>query len=100
MIWELAQDHKLNQTDPLLAAIKQALATPGNTAIQRSGQSVDLSFISAPLGSYRVQWTANLPQTDWNTLMVTNVTGTGGVLRVPDPAATQASKFYRVKTPP
>ena len=100
MIWELAQDHKANQTDPLLAAIKQALATPGKTAIQRIGQNVDLSFTSAPLGSYRVQWTANLPQTNWNTLLVTNISGTGGLLHVPDPAATQSSKFYRVKTPP
>lgn len=100
MIWELAQDHKANQTDPLLAAIKQALATPGKTGIQRNGQIVDLSFTSAPLGSYRVQWTANLPQTNWNTLLVTNVSGTGGVLHVPDSSATQASKFYRVKTPP
>ena len=100
MIWELAQDHHSGQPDPLLQAIKQALATPGKTAIQRSGQNIDLSFTSAPLGSYRVQWTPTLPQTNWNTLVVTNVSGTGGLLHVPDPSPIQTSKFYRVKTPP
>ena len=29
MIWELAQDHQNGQPDPLLQAVKQALATPG-----------------------------------------------------------------------
>jgi GH18 family chitinase len=100
MIWELAQDHQAGKPDPLLQAVKQALATPGKTAIQRNGQDVDLSFASAPLGSYRVQWTPTLPQSNWNTLVITNVSGTGGVLHVPDPGPTQASKFYRVKTPP
>jgi chitinase len=100
MIWELAQDHQAGKPDPLLQAVKQAVATPGKTAIQRNGQDVDLSFASAPLGSYRVQWTPTLPQSNWNTLVITNVSGTGGVLHVPDPAPTQASKFYRVKTPP
>jgi chitinase len=101
MIWELGQDHQANQPDPLLQAIKQALATPGATAIAASGQNVDLSFPSVPLGSYRLQWSSNLAAGSWNSLVVTNVTGTGGVLHVTDPAAlNQPGRFYRIQTPP
>ena len=101
MIWELAQDHHANQPDPLLQAIKQALATPGVMAVQRSGQDIDLSFSSIPLGSYRVQWVSNLTTGIWNTLIITNVSSTGGVLRVTDPGALgQPGRFYRIQTPP
>jgi hypothetical protein len=100
MIWELAQDHHAGQPDPLLQSIKQALATPGSTAIQLNGQSVDLGFASMPLGSYRVQWSSNVSGGPWNTLAVTNVSGTGGVLHVSDPSVNQSRRFYRVQTPP
>ena len=100
MIWQLAQDYRPDQPDPLLEAIKQALATPGPVNIQRDGQSIELSFNSAPLGSYRVQWANNLSGI-WNTLTVTNVSSTGGVLRVTDPGAiNQPGRFYRIQTPP
>jgi chitinase len=99
MIWELAQDHHANQVDPLLYAIKQALATPGAAHIQRNGSNLDLSFTGAPLGSYNVQWTTNLPQGPWSTLTVTNIQGTGGVVHIPD-APTEPARFYRVRTPP
>ena len=101
MIWELAQDHHAGQPDPLLQSVKQALATPGSTNIQLADSNIDLSFLTMPLGSYRIQWTSNLPASAWNTLTLTNITGTGGVLHVTDPAATnQSNRFYRVKTPP
>lgn len=99
MIWELAQDHHAGQADTLLQSIKQALATPGETAIQFNGRSIDLSFATAPLGAYRLQWSSNLNGGQWNTLAVTNIPGTGGVLHVEDPA-NQARRFYRVQTPP
>ncbi len=99
MIWELAQDHHNGQPDPLLQSVKQAFATPGATTIQITNQAVDLGFATAPLGSYRVQWASNAPG-QWNTLTVTNVSGTGGVLHVVDPAANQARRFYRIATPP
>jgi chitinase len=99
MIWELAQDHHAGQPDLLLQSIKQAFATPGETTIQISNQGVDLSFATAPLGSYRVQWTSNTSGEQWNTLAVTNVSGTGGVLHLSDPA-NQAHRFYRIATPP
>jgi chitinase len=60
MIWELAQDHHVGQPDPLLQSIKQALATPGSTAIQLNSQTIDLGFASIPLGLYRVQWSSNI----------------------------------------
>jgi hypothetical protein len=84
-----------------LEAVKQGLATPGLTAIQLSNQQVNLSFTSLPLGSYRVEWTSNLTAGVWNTLAVTNVSGSGGLLQVTDPdPATQPQRFYRVQTPP
>jgi chitinase len=100
MIWELAQDHHAGQPDPLLQSIKQAFATPGETAIQFNGQNIDLSFPTVPLGSYRLQWSSNVIGAPWNTLAVTNMSGTGGVLHIPDPVTNQARRFYRVETPP
>jgi chitinase len=100
MIWELAQDHHAGQTDPLLQSIKQALATPGLASLQAGGSNVDLGFTSAPLGSYSIQWTSNLAN-PWNTLVITNESGSGGVFHVRDPGSlTDPSRFYRVKTPP
>jgi chitinase len=99
IIWELSQDHQANKPDPLLEAIKQTLATPGMIALQGAGQTVSPNFTSAPLGSYRVQWSSNL--TTWNSLMVTNVslTWTGGVIQATDSLSGQGHRFYRVKTP-
>jgi chitinase len=100
IIWELSQDHQANKPDPLLQAIKQTLATPGTLALQRAGQNVSLNFTSAPLGSYRLQWSSNL--TTWNSLIVTNVslTWTGGIIQATDSLSGQAHRLYRVKTPP
>jgi len=100
MIWELAQDHQPNQSGLLLQAVKQALATPGVSGVHRGGQGIELSFFGAPLGSYRVQWTSNLAGGDWNTLLITNVSGTGGTLHVLDPTVNQSGRYYRVQTPP
>jgi chitinase len=101
MIWELAQDHQSGQSSPLVQALKQALATPGLTSIQFSNQNINLSFPSLPLGSYRVQWTSDMTLNVWNTLVVTNISGPGGILQIADPNfSSQSKRFYRVKTPP
>jgi chitinase len=101
MIWELAQDHQNGQPDPLLLAVKQALASPGLITIQRTGQNTELNFTSLPLGSYRVEWASNLTDSIWNTLVVTNISGPGGALRIIDPGTVgQPQRFYRVQTPP
>jgi chitinase len=101
MIWELAQDHQTGQPDPLLLALKEALATPGLITIQNIGQEMELDFTGLPLGSYRVEWTGDLISHLWNTLVVTNVSGSGGVIQVVDPnAAGQPQRFYRLQTPP
>jgi len=101
MIWELSQDHHSGQPDPLLTALKQALATPGPIAIENIDHNIELNFMSLPLGSYRVEWSSNLNGGTWNTLVVTNISGSGGVLPVFDPnAAAQPQRFYRVQTPP
>jgi chitinase len=102
MIWELAQDHTANQADPLLSAIKTAMATPGAVTIQPvSAQNIEITFNAIPLGSYRVQWSTNLVSSSWNTLLMTNIpnTSTGGLIRVQDKLPSSV-RFYRVKTPP
>jgi len=101
MIWALGQDYTSGQPEPLLQAIQYALTTPGSLTIQRPNQGINVGFASLPLGSYRVQWSSNLAAVSWNTLTVTNVSGPGGWLQIPDPnAATQMHRFYRVQTPP
>ena len=102
MIWELAQDHQPNQPDPLLQAVKQALAAPGATAIRHSGQDILVSFTGMPLGAYRVQWASNLTSGSWNTLLVTNISSSVAQVEVTDPgtASNQFVRFYRVQTPP
>lgn len=100
IIWELAQDHHANKPDPLLQAIKQALQTPGKLGLQPSNHYVSLTFTSAPLGSYQVQWTSNFAI--WNSLLLTNasLSWTGGVIQATDSLSAHPERFYRVKTPP
>lgn len=100
MIWELAQDHQSGQPDPLLQAVKQALASPGVVALEMTNQNVMLSFAGAALGSYRIQWTGALTDSLWNTLMVTNVSGASQLLQIIDPnPPDQPQRFYRVQSP-
>lgn len=100
MIWELAQDHTPNMPDPLLQAVKQAIATPGQTNLQTSGNDINLTFTGCSLGSYRVQWSSDL--TVWNTLLTTNISGPGGFTQITDAGAAtnQTARFYRIQTPP
>jgi chitinase len=100
MIWELAQDHTPNTPDPLLQAVKQSLATPGQINLQFSGNDVSLVFTGIALGSYRVQWSNDLMV--WNTLLTTNISGLGGTVQITDfgAATNQAGRFYRIQTPP
>jgi chitinase len=100
MIWELAQDHIPNTPDPLLQAVKQSLATPGQINLQFSGNDVSLVFTGIALGSYRVQWSSDLMV--WNTLLTTNISGLGGTVLITDFGATtnQFGRFYRIQTPP
>ena len=102
MIWELSQDFQSGQSqpEPLLSTLKQALATPGSMTISNSGSQIELNFLSIPLGSYSIEWQSNLNGGIWNTLMVTNVSGTGGVVQVFDSRPGAAGRrFYRVQTP-
>ena len=102
MIWELAQDHTANVPDPLLQAVKQAVASPGLSNLQSSGLDMSLTFTGIALGSYRVQWCADLALGIWNTLVVTNTPGAGGPLQITDFGAVtnQSARFYRIQTPP
>jgi hypothetical protein len=102
MIWELGQDHQAGLPDPLLAAVKQAVATPGPIIAQSAGSNLNLTFTGIALGAYAVQWTSNLAGGSWNTLADTNVNGPGGGIQVTDTGAltNQSTRFYRVLTPP
>ena len=102
MIWELGQDHQAGLPDPLLAAVKQAVATPGPIIAQTAGSNLSLTFTGIALGAYAVQWTSNLAGGSWNTLADTNVNGPGGGIQVTDTGAltNQSTRFYRVLTPP
>jgi chitinase len=102
MIWELAQDHTPNTPDPLLQAVKQAVAAPGLSNLQTSVNDANLTFSSMPLGSYRVQWSADLASGIWNTLLITNIAGLGGLVQITDFGAmtNQTGRFYRIQTPP
>ncbi len=101
MIWELAQDHTSGLPDPLLEAVKQALASPGYLNSQLSGSDFSLSFNSIALGSYQIQWTSNLLGGGWNDLFTTNITGLGGGIQVTDAGAltNQTARFYRIRSP-
>jgi chitinase len=105
MIWELGQGYRSTQPiglrDPLLQSVKQALAPPRLTAIQRTNEDIVLSCTSLPLALYRVQWRSDLASGAWLTL-TNNLPGTGGILEVADPGAAtnQSPRFYRVQTPP
>ena len=102
MIWELAQDYVPGQPAPLMQAIKGALGTPGQVSVTRSNNNATLAFNGIALGSYRVEWTSNLFGGPWNTLLVTNVPATGGLLQITDHGvfSNQPLRFYRVQTPP
>lgn len=99
ILWELAEDHLTNQPEPLLQAVKQALATPGTITIQHAAKNATLGFSGAPLGSYRVEWTSNLVNDVWKTLLTTNVTSSGIVTVQAVDTATNATRFYRVQAP-
>jgi chitinase len=102
MIWELTQDHQSGQVSPLMPAINQALATPGMVNVQMFGSDLILSFASAALGSYEVQWTSNLVAGNWNNLFATNIAGIGGTTQFTNVGAStnQVLRFYRIRTPP
>ncbi len=102
MVWELAQDYQSGQPGQLAQALKQSLTTPGLASLKRTSDDMNLTFNSIALGSYRVQWTTDLAMGSWNTLMITNNSGSGGPLEITDSGAVtnQPVRFYRVRTPP
>jgi chitinase len=105
MIWELGEGYRptlpAGQRDPLLQAVKSAMATPRFSSVQRSNNDVVLSFTSAWLASYRLLCTSNLNAGAWNTL-TTNLNGNGAILQFTDVGAltNQSHRFYRLQTPP
>jgi len=104
MIWELSQDYNsaapAGQRMPLSSALKQVLATPNITSFQWNGTNFGLTFSTAPLGLYSVQWSSNLNNPVWN-ILTNNVAGTGTNISITDPTpATNSARYYRIQTPP
>jgi chitinase len=107
MIWNLDYEYiatapaGTNQT-PLTAALHQALATPQISTIQTDGTNVSVSFTSAPLALYDVQWSSDLSLGSWN-MLTNNMAGTGSNvqnIQITDPTpATLPVRFYRIQTP-
>jgi len=102
MIWELGTGYRSTQPegqrDPLLQAIKQALAPTRLNPLTVTNDQISLSFTGMPLAQYRVQWTSNALATNWSSLPGT-LSSTGGIIQLNDPIA-PLPRFYRVKTPP
>jgi len=89
------------QPDPLLQAVKQSLASPGQITIQQTGQDVTISFNSIAwvriVSNGRMIWAA----VSWNTLAVTNISGPGTPVQIVDTNPfSQPQRFYRVQSPP
>jgi len=105
MIWELGEGYRatlpIGQRDPLLQALKRAVATPQFISVQRTNNDVVLSFSTAWLAAYRLLSTSNLANGSWDTL-ATNLSGNGFTQQVTDPGAitNQSRRFYRLQTPP
>lgn len=100
-IWELAQDHKAGQSDPLLLAIRQALATPRFSSALRSNQDFQFSFTTSPLAFYRILATTNPVTGGWNTV-TSGIPGSGDVYQFTDSGVfpIYSQLFYRIQTPP
>jgi hypothetical protein len=102
IIWELAQGHQGGQSDPLMQALKQALATPGLSSLQSNSYNMNLTFSTIAPDSYHVQRSSDLSAGMWNTLLITNNSGLGGPLQITDAgvATNQPTHLYRVQTQP
>ncbi len=69
------------------------------SAIQVSGDDIEITFQSVADKSYRVEVTDNLVGATWSPL--SSVTGTGTEIRITDPGAitTYPKRFYRISSP-
>jgi spore germination protein YaaH len=88
------------QRDPLLQAVKQALATPRIISLLRTNNDAQLNFTTSPLAFYRVLWTSNISSGVWSTL-TNSLPGYGANIQILDPINTNHHpRFYRIQTPP
>ncbi len=65
------------------------------TAVEKSGANMLVKFTTISGRTYRIEYKDDLPAATWTTL-VASVSGTGGIVTVPDPgAASLPKRFYR-----
>ncbi|HVM48925.1 MAG TPA: glycoside hydrolase family 18 protein [Candidatus Acidoferrum sp.] len=115
MVWEVGDGYRpglpSGQREPLLQAMKAAVAAPSLAGIQASNQDIQLRFNSIPLAQYRVLWTSDLESGAWNSLTssipggasmpLTNINSGTNVLVTDCGALTNAPRrFYLLQTPP
>jgi hypothetical protein len=72
-----------------------SLATPTISGIARAGVTNTVSFQSVTNQNYTLEYKTNLSEPTW-TLLLPAVNGNGGLLRLTDTNATNATRFYRV----
>ncbi len=96
------------EKDPSLHAgqdgvwLDQVIFTPANQLPVIAAISFNQQIFSAAVPtlagrSYRLEFKTSLNQTNWTALPA--VTGDGAILWLSDPAATNAQRFYRVRSP-
>ncbi|PYJ05448.1 MAG: hypothetical protein DME25_08410, partial [Verrucomicrobia bacterium] len=76
-------------------AILRVLVAPSITAIQQSGGTARISFLTEVGLNYTVEYTDKLEAPNWSAL--SPVVGNRGVITVTDPAAGGPKRFYRVR---
>lgn len=100
--WDMNSSSLPNSSEAMAIAFKAAasqnIIAPQITAVAFSNNSFVVSFKTVPTQTYGLQSKSNLAIGSWSSV-VTNIPGTGGIVRATDTNAVRHSQlFYRVKT--
>ena len=71
---------------------------PALTAVNRTGNQFQLRLTGATGQNYTVQYSTNLANPNWVSLLITNLSAAS--VTILDPNATNASRFYRARVGP
>jgi hypothetical protein len=87
---------KVSPTNTTTSTVTLAPAGPVVTGILRSGNTVNVSFTTVGGLIYNLEFKNAVTNAAWNTLSQ-SVTGTGGILTLPDTNSPATSRYYRVR---
>ena len=65
-------------------------------AITRTGSIATLTYTTFPGATNTIEFKFQIQETNWNPL--NPIMATGSVMTAPDPSATNATRFYRIRT--